>query len=142
MPDGGTRTHTVEQGKAYSVEEVIELSKRLFVSSLAKILFQHSDIKLGYNNDEFIENFMINFKEVGLIDYYKLKSIPKPHLFLLSSSNPDGDELAAKLDDLIEKEDCEPVLPVQNSKVLTEKSLKTFQSHNSENSEMPGQNSQ
>lgn len=123
LPDGGTRTLTLEVGKIYTVQQIIELSMALFDSNLAKILFQHSEIKLGYNNDESIDSFSINSKEVGFIDYYKLRSIPKPHLYLLTCSNPDNEELESKLEEYFNKENKEMESSVESDEqieVLTE----------------------
>lgn len=107
---------TLEVGKKYSVTEIIELGKTLFHSNLASILFEHSQVKLVYNNDEFINNFIYNNKEVGFMDYYKLKSIPQPHQHLLSCSNPDDEKLQDTLEDSYEKEN-------NNNNTETEKEL-------------------
>lgn len=105
MPSGGTRSLTLYRNKHYTVEEIIKIGRELFSDNRAKVLLgEATEIKLGYNNDVSISSFSINHEEVGLWNYYKAKNVEKIHLYLLSTTDTDIEELFEKIAALDEED--------------------------------------
>lgn len=89
---GSTREIQLQLSTTYSVKDIISLGKSLFTNEDAQIIFDNSDIKLGFYSNQVIEEFATrNGKFCGLWDYYKTFSIPtsKINLYLYTTLNED-----------------------------------------------------